>query len=156
MADAKKVDVKKVADEVKATAAKAKDAAEKTVESAKTSAAKAKDAAEKTVESAKEATEKTAEKAKETTTKVKTTAKKAAAKKPASKKKAEVTKTAVLQFSGKDFKVDDIVAKAQEAFKAENKRKVVSDIKVYIKPEESAAYYVVTSGDSEYPGKIDL
>jgi septal ring-binding cell division protein DamX len=138
MAGTKKVDAEKVVDEVKATAAKAVDVAEKTVESAK------------------EATEKTVEKAKETTAKAKTTARKAASTRRSTVKKAEATKTAVLQFAGKDLKVDDIVAKAQEAFKAENKRKVVSDIKVYIKPEESAAYYVVTSGESEYVGRIDL
>ena len=28
--------------------------------------------------------------------------------------------------------------------------------KVYLKPEDRAAYYVVTSGDSEYAGRIDL
>lgn len=67
-----------------------------------------------------------------------------------------MTKSAVLQFGGEDFKVDEIIANAQAAFKAENKRKAISDIKVYIKPEERAAYYVVTSGESEYAGRIDL
>lgn len=156
MADTKKVDVKMVADEVKATAAKAKDVAEKTVDSAKTTASKAKVSAENTVDTVKEATEKTAAKAKAVTEKAKTTVKKAARKTPGRKKKSEITSTAVLQFGGSDFKVDDIIARAQSAFKAENKRKAVSDIKVYIKPEERAAYYVVTSGENEYVGRIDL
>lgn len=86
---------------------------------------------------------------------VKKTAKKATTRKT-SKKKPEMTKSAVLQFGGEDFKVDEIIANAQAAFKAENKRKAISDIKVYIKPEERAAYYVVTSGESEYAGRIDL
>lgn len=148
MADTKKVDVKKVADEA---AAKAKDVAEKTAvtakktaESAKTTATKAVASAEKTVETAKAATAKTATKAKKT------------AKKAVAKKKNEVTRSAVLQFGGSDYKVEEIIDKAQAAFKAENKRKAVSDIKVYIKPEENAAYYVVTSGESEYVGRIDL
>ena len=36
---------------------------------------------------------------------------------------------------------------------SENKRKAIKDIKVYIKPEDHAAYYVV---NNEYAGKIDL
>ena len=85
-----------------------------------------------------------------------TTAKKTATKKAAAKKKAEPTKSVILQFAGEDFKIDDIVEKAKDAFKAENKRKAVDDIKVYLKPEDKAAYYVVKSGESEYAGQISL
>ncbi len=137
MAESKKVDVKKVAQEAKKATETVKATAEKATETVKATAEKAAATAEKKV----------------------ATTKKVAAKKPAAKrttKKKEVTKTAVLQFSGCDFKVDDIIANAETAFKAENKRKAVDDIKVYIKPEERAAYYVVTSGDNEYVGRIDL
>ena len=141
MAETKKVDVKKMADEA---AAKAKDVAEKTAETAKATASKAVASAEKKVETAKAATEK------------KSTRGRKPAKRTAAKKKSEITRSAVLQFGGSDHKVEDIIDRAQAAFKAENKRKAVSDIKVYIKPEENAAYYVVTSGESEYVGRIDL
>ena len=122
MADTKKVDMKKMAEEAKKATESVKVAATKAASSVKAGAEKAK----------KATTRKT------------------------SKKKPEMTKSAVLQFGGEDFKVDEIIANAQAAFKAENKRKAISDIKVYIKPEERAAYYVVTSGESEYAGRIDL
>ena len=140
MAESKKVDVKKVAQEAKKATETVKATAEKTAETVKATA-------EKATETVKATAEKTA------------APKKTAVKKPAAKrtaKKKEVTKTAVLQFAGCDFKVEDIITNAEAAFKAENKRKAVDDIKVYIKPEERAAYYVVTSGDNEYVGRIDL
>ena len=131
-------DTKKVAEEIKTTATKiageAKTTASKASAAAKTTATKATTAAKK----------------------ASTTAKKTATKKAAAKKKAEPTKSVILQFAGEDFKIDDIVEKAKDAFKAENKRKAVDDIKVYLKPEDRAAYYVVKSGESEYAGQISL
>ena len=115
----------------------------------------AKKQAENAATETKKQAEVVAEETKNATEAAKKTVKKATTKKPA-KKKVEMTQSAVLQFGGEDFKIDEIIANAQAAFKAENKRKTITDIKVYIKPEERAAYYVVTSGDSEYAGKIDL
>lgn len=170
MADTKKVDMKKMAEEAKKATESVKVAATKAASSVKAGAEKAKKAteaaatetkkqAENVATEVKKEAEKQAEavvtetkKASET---VKKTAQKATTRKT-SKKKPEMTKSAVLQFGGEDFKVDEIIANAQAAFKAENKRKAISDIKVYIKPEERAAYYVVTSGESEYAGRIDL
>ena len=140
MAENKKVDVKKVAEEAKKATETVKATAEKKAEAVKATA-------EKKAEAVKATAEKTAKKATET-------AKKATAKKTT--KKVVATKTAVLQFAGEEVKVDDVIAKAEQAFKAENKRKAIHDIKVYSKPEERAAYYVVTSGESEYAGRIDL
>ena len=144
MADTKKVDMKKMAEEAK-----------KATESVKVAATKAASSVKAGAEKAKKATEAAATETKKASETVKKTAKKATTRKT-SKKKPEMTKSAVLQFGGEDFKVDEIIANAQAAFKAENKRKAISDIKVYIKPEERAAYYVVTSGESEYAGRIDL
>lgn len=144
MADTKKVDVKKMAEEAK-----------KATETVKVAAGKAASSVKATAEKAKKQAEVVAEETKNATEAAKKTVKKATTKKPA-KKKVEMTQSAVLQFGGEDFKIDEIIANAQAAFKAENKRKTITDIKVYIKPEERAAYYVVTSGDSEYAGKIDL
>lgn len=147
MAENKKVDVKKVAEEAKKATETVKATAEKKAEVVKATA-------EKKAEAVKATAEKTAKKATETAKKATTTAKKATAKKTT--KKVVATKTAVLQFAGEEVKVDDVIAKAEQAFKAENKRKAIHDIKVYLKPEERAAYYVVTSGESEYAGRIDL
>ena len=147
MAENKKVDVKKVAEEAKKATETVKATAEKKAEAVKATA-------EKKAEAVKATAEKTAKKATETAKKATTTAKKATAKKTT--KKVVATKTAFLQFAGEEVKVDDVIAKAEQAFKAENKRKAIHDIKVYLKPEERAAYYVVTSGESEYAGKIDL
>ncbi len=177
MADTKKVDVKKMAEEAKKATATVKVAAGKAASSVKATAEKAKKQAEsaaaetkkqaenvatevkKEVETvsteAKKQAEVVAEETKNATAAAKKTVKKATTRKPA-KKKVEMTQSAVLQFGGEDFKIDEIIANAQAAFKAENKRKTITDIKVYIKPEERAAYYVVTSGDSEYAGRIDL
>ena len=155
MADTKKVDVKKMAEEAKKATETVKVAAGKAASSVKATAEKAKKQAENAATETKKQAEVVAEETKNATEAAKKTVKKATTKKPA-KKKGEMTQSAVLQFGGEDFKIDEIIANAQAAFKAENKRKTITDIKVYIKPEERAAYYVVTSGDSEYAGKIDL
>lgn len=155
MADTKKVDVKKMAEEAKKATETVKVAAGKAASSVKATAEKAKQQAENAAAETKKQAEVVAEETKNATEAAKKTVKKATTKKPA-KKKVEMTQSAVLQFGGEDFKIDEIIANAQAAFKAENKRKTITDIKVYIKPEERAAYYVVTSGDSEYAGKIDL
>lgn len=155
MADTKKVDVKKMAEEAKKATETVKVAAGKAASSVKATAEKAKQQAENAATETKKQAEVVAEETKNATAAAKKTVKKATTKKPA-KKKVEMTQSAVLQFGGEDFKIDEIIANAQAAFKAENKRKTITDIKVYIKPEERAAYYVVTSGDSEYAGRIDL
>lgn len=155
MADTKKVDVKKMAEEAKKATETVKGAAGKAASSVKATAEKAKKQAENVATETKKQAEVVAEETKNATAAAKKTVKKATTKKPA-KKKVEMTQSAVLQFGGEDFKIDEIIANAQAAFKAENKRKTITDIKVYIKPEERAAYYVVTSGDSEYAGRIDL
>lgn len=85
----------------------------------------------------------------------KTPAKKPAAKKSPAKKtaKTDVKKENVLvQFSGKEYDIDSIVTLAKADFKANNKG-CVRSINVYVKPEDSAAYYVV-NGKTE--GKVDL
>lgn len=140
-ASVKKEDVKKVATDVKESVASAATAAKKTAEDAKeVVTAETKKVAEKVKSSA----EQTVKRGRKAT---------GAAKKRATKKKEPVTKTAILQCYGNDYKIDEIIAKAEAAFKAEYKRKAIKDIKVYIKPEDNAAYYVV---NTDYAGRIDL
>lgn len=77
-------------------------------------------------------------------------AKKAPAKKeeaPAEKavKKAPEKDTAKLfiEFGGNKFAADEIVEKCKAAYTADNSRKQVRSIEVYVKPEDNKAYYVV-------------
>ena len=77
-------------------------------------------------------------------------AKKAPAKKeeaPAEKavKKAPEKDTAkiFIEFGGNKFAADEIVEKCKAAYKADNSRKQVRSIEVYVKPEDNKAYYVV-------------
>ena len=159
---------------LKKEAAKAEQAVKKATEEVADKAAEVKKEAEtKTAEMKKEAEAKTAEVKKETKTKTKAAAKTTAQKakktvatakktvtKAADKEKtavaanmAEVKNTDIVQFMGRDFTVEDIIARAKDAYKAENKNKELKDIRVYIKPEDNAAYYVA---NDTYAGKIDL
>ena len=99
-----------------------------------------------TPEETKAAETKTAEK--------KAPAKKAAVKKPAAKK-AEVKTEIFLQFADKEYTEKEIFQKVKEIWTKVLKNKVgdMKDVKIYLKPEESAAYYVV-NGDTT--GKVDL
>ena len=110
---------------------------------------------EKKVEAKKAVEEKKAAPAKKAAAPKKETAKKAA---PAKKEAAvkAVTKVSVnLQFAGKEYTEKEILQKVKEIWTKNLKRKVgeMKDVKIYLKPEESAAYYVV-NGDTT--GKIDL
>ena len=60
----------------------------------------------------------------------------------------KVTETVYVQFAGSEYEVASIVARVKEVYGAE-----VKDIKVYIKPEENMAYYVI---NGEETGSIIL
>ena len=83
----------------------------------------------------------------------KTTAKKPAVKKTV--KKAEVKTEMFLQFAGKEFTEKELFQKVKDVWTKELKNKVgdMKDVKIYLKPEESAAYYVVNGVES---GKVVL
>ena len=93
------------------------------------------------------------------TTAKKAPAKKAPAKKPAAKKttakKAELKTEMFLQFAGKEYTEKEILQKVKDIWTKVLKNKVgdMKDVKIYLKPEESAAYYVI-NGDTT--GKVDL
>ena len=112
---------------VKKTVAKAAKPAVET-EAGKAEATKA---AAKTTEKAAEA--KTTETAKRTTT----------------KKAAVVTEEVYLQYAGKEFSSADLTAKVKEIWKEMGKKAAdLKDIKVYVKPEENAAYYVINNEET--------
>lgn len=84
----------------------------------------------------------------------KTAAAKPAVKKAAEKKTEPVIKT-VLQFDGKDFDISTLAADLLKGYKSVHKRKTVSEFVVYVKPEESAAYYTVNGeGSDEYKQEL--
>lgn len=141
MADTK--NVKEAAAEVKAAAA---EKVEKAKTATKKTAAKAKTATKKAATTTKAAAKKTA-------TKAKATAEKTAAKAKTAAKKAVENKQAVyVQFGDKEVAALDVLEAAKADFKANNKGAVKS-VKIYIKPEDNAAYYVV---NDKVEGKIDL
>ena len=108
--------------------------------------AEATKAAEKTTEKAAEA--KTTETAKKAPAK-KTTARKTPAKRTTTKKAAVVTEEVYLQYAGKEFSSADLTAKVKEIWKEMGKKAAdLKDIKVYVKPEENAAYYVINNEET--------
>ena len=62
-------------------------------------------------------------------------------------KKATVKKTreVYLQWYGKEVQLNSITARIEEMWKKEMKRKIseLVDLKVYVKPEEGKAHYVI-------------
>ena len=62
-----------------------------------------------------------------------------------------VTKRVNIQFGGKDLKIEEIEAAVKKAWMDE-----IEKLEIYIKPEESAAYYVVNGEYVEEGKKIDL
>ena len=132
-----KQDAAKVVEEAKAEAVKA-------VEEAKVETAKAVEEVKAEVKPAVEKAKKSAEKT------VKTEKVKQAAVKVVG---GEVSPVVYVQYQGEEEKIEDLVAAAKVAFAAEHARTKVTDLKLYIKPEERAAYYVV---NEKFAGRVDF
>lgn len=81
-------------------------------------------------------------------------AKKAPAKKPAAKK-AELKTEMFLQFDGKEYTEKELIKKVKEDWTKVLKNKVgdMKSVRIYLKPQENAAYYVV---NDEVSGKVEL
>ena len=129
--------------EVKAAETKTVKAAEtKTVKAAETKTVKAEAKAEAPKAEAKKAEEPKKE-----------TAKKAPAKRTTAK---DIKASVVVQFAGKEVTEKDLIAAVKKAYtKKGNKVGDIKTIEIYVKPEESAAYYVVNGiGADDY--KIEL
>ncbi len=111
---------------------------------------KATEAAVKTTvpkEEEKKAEVKTVEKKAE----VKPAAKKAPAKKSA--KKAELKSAVYVQFAGKSYAQEDLLKIAKDVWKYDLKQKAgdLTSVELYVKPEESMAYYVM---NKEFTGSF--
>lgn len=134
--------------EAKKTTAKA------TVKAESTRAAEKKEAAKAAV---KETAAKTAQKAAAAKSAVKSTAKKAASRKPSTRaKKAETVKETVsIQFAGKDYTTEALVKIARDVWQYDLKKDPADfkEVQLYVKPEESKAYYVINGEES---GSFDI
>ena len=97
------------------------------------------------------AEKKTAVKAEETKATKKTTTKKAVEKTAEATEKKPATKKAAvkcemqLQFAGKSYTQEDLMKMAKDVWKYDLKQKVgdLKTVELYVKPEESAVYYVM-------------
>lgn len=67
----------------------------------------------------------------------------ASAEKPVSKKASDKAAKVIVQFNGKEYDTNEIAEMCRAAYKADNSRKQVRSLEIYIKPEEHKAYYVV-------------
>lgn len=79
--------------------------------------------------------------------------KKAAAKARAeeAKKAANMVPVALVQYQGAEIDVAKLVEDAKANFKARHKRTLITELKLYIKPEDYAAYYVI---NGQFDGKV--
>ena len=161
----------KIANAIKAEPAKAAKTAAKAVKEEEKTAVKAEEKKEaaKAIETKKDTTKKletkaavlvdtpeTEEKAAvKKSVKAPAKAEKKAPVKKAASKKAELKTEMFLQFAGKEYTDKEIFDKIKYVWSKVLKNKVgdMKDVKIYLKPEESAAYYVI-NGDTT--GKVDL
>ena len=157
---AKAEPAKAAAKTVKAESAKAIETKKDTTKKLETKAGVLVDtpaAEEKKAATAKTAAKKTTAKkaAARTTAAKKTAAKKTTATKKAAAKKAEIKTEMYLQFSGKEYSQEEILQKVKDIWTYDLHQNVddIKDVQLYLKPEESAAYYVVNGVES---GKVVL
>ena len=135
--------------DTKKTVQDVKKEAEKAVTEVKSEAAKVVEGAKPAVEKAKAGAKRGRKKAVKTVEKAKTGVKRAASKAAG----GEAAPVVYVQYQGNEEKVEDLVGAAKAAFAAEHSRTKVSDLKLYIKPEEGAAYYVV---NGKFAGRVDF
>lgn len=59
----------------------------------------------------------------------------------------------IIQYQGAETAITDLVEAVKADFRSVKKRTLVTDLKLYVKPEERMAYYVV---NGSYEGKLPL
>ena len=142
MADKMKKAVKEAKEQVLPVVEKAKEQTAKVVEDVKEQTAPV-------VEKAKHRGRKAAEKTAETAAKAKDAVEKAAKKVVT----GEVAPVVYVQYMGAEKKVEDLVDAAKAAFAVEHKGTRITDLKLYVKPEDRAAYYVV---NEQFAGRVEF
>lgn len=83
----------------------------------------------------------------------KASVKKAGTRKPMIRK--NVKSDVFIEFNGKQIAANDILSAAKSDFEARHNGVIVKSMEIYVKPEESTAYYVV-NGDGCDQFKVDL
>lgn len=81
---------------------------------------------------------------------------KAAAAKLRAEKKAKednLRPAVIVQYQEVEVNTAELIEQAKAAFKAEKKRTRITDMQLYVKPEERAAYYVI---NETYTGKVEF
>lgn len=68
-------------------------------------------------------------------------------------KAAQLKPEIIMQFQGDDISMDALAEAAKADFHTTKKRTLVTDLKLYVKPEESTAYYVV---NGKFEGKVSF
>lgn len=89
----------------------------------------------------------------------KTAAKKTTTRKTATKKETVDEKTEVfVQYAGQEFSERSIMQKVEAAWEAEGKKtSAIKKVKLYVKPEDGKAYYVINEGlKNGSTGAIDM
>lgn len=105
----------------------------------------------KTAKTTKAADKTTAKK----TSKAKSTTKKETTKTTAKKATTKASIKTYIQYLGREIDQEELVARVKENWIAQgNSEKDIKDLKLYVKPEEGAVYYVVN--DIPNSGKIDF
>ena len=151
--EAVKTEAVKVESAVKSAAQKAEPVVKAAVEKAEPVVKAAVEKAEPIVKAAAQKAAPAVKKAGEAKKTIKETAKKATAKKAPAKKEEAAVKVSV-QFDGKTYTTEDLVKIAKDVWKYDlKKEKEFKSVEIYVKPEESAAYYVI---DGEVNGKFAL
>ena len=67
--------------------------------------------------------------------------------------KAVLVPEIILQYQGSEVDSASLVQDAKDAYLAQNPGEDITELKLYWKPEDHAAYYVVNGG---FDGKIEL
>lgn len=153
---AKKTALKEAAkDTVKKVEKAAEPVAKKVEKAVEPAAKKVEKAVEPVAKKVEEKVAPAAKAVKKETAKAKTAVKKTAAKATGVKRgpKKDVEAMVSVQFSGKSYTTQELVAIAKDVWKYDLKQKV-SDFKtvdLYVKPEENQAYYVI---NGEYTGSF--
>ena len=70
------------------------------------------------------------------------------------KEKRSLEKTIYLQFCGKEVALDEVEAAIKKDYDSDKKgNDPAYDIKIYLKPEDDRAYYVI---NNDYAGEVTL
>jgi len=67
--------------------------------------------------------------------------------------KKEIKKTVYFQYEGKEISIDEVEDTIRENYALVNNGEEPEDIKIYLKPEDRKAYYVV---NSRYQGEVNF